>query len=157
MQLTTSRMPEQATCLPGPASLRGSQTFSCRTTSLLLANLKGLGHLFVVTAAMASVTLSSNVALIGGNSTKPDSSYYALIEAAFSLTTKSVRRYRQGRASNVARHRLGTGPDWGHGDDSSMSCMRLHAQISARYWKLGIDNNHNGKLLQSPDQWSGGL
>ena len=32
-----------------------------------------------------SVLLSSNVALIGGNSTKPGSSYYALIKAVLSL------------------------------------------------------------------------
>ena len=34
---------------------------------------------------MVSVLLSSNVALFGGNSTKPGSSYYALIKAVLSL------------------------------------------------------------------------
>ena len=52
--------------------------------SLSLANLKGLGHLFVVAAP-----LSSNVALIGGNSTKPGSSRYTLIKAAVSLVSAS--------------------------------------------------------------------
>ena len=65
--------------------------------SLSLANLKGLGNLFMVIAASIRAAYS-NVALIGGNSTKPGSSYmynyYALIKAVLSLFKSGRQHFR---------------------------------------------------------------
>ena len=50
------------------------------------------------------VLLSSNVALIGGNSTQPSSSYYALIEAVLPLnfSALSLSTFRDSRAVAIS-------------------------------------------------------
>ena len=64
-----SKLNARACGLPSWSS-KGPSIANFFLQSLSLANLKGLGHLFMV-----AVPLSSNVALIGGDSTKPNSSY----------------------------------------------------------------------------------
>ena len=77
-----NKLNARASDLPSWSS-KGISNFFLQSLSLadLKGPNKGLGHLFMVTAA-APVPLSSNLALIGGNSTKPDSTYCAGIKAA---------------------------------------------------------------------------